>query len=166
MDQKYAVLALCSPVFAQLKIVGKAISIAYTAQNNVYRNFFGETHFKTIFRLVGPDGLQTIANEILKHVEMLVCVEPKGTLNFDCINETLLLQITQAMSAYITVIQKGTPQSLKLPLFEYGTDGTVFFGGFFFHHVLLLCGLTYWIRHIHILSCAPKTLNFIPRSPI
>ena len=29
------------------------------------------------------------------------------------------------MSAYINVIQKGTPPDLKLPLFEYGTSGTI-----------------------------------------
>jgi hypothetical protein len=30
------------------------------------------------------------------------------------------------MSAYINVIQKGTPPDLKLPLFEYGTSGKIF----------------------------------------
>ncbi|KAI8847612.1 cytoplasmic fragile-X interacting family-domain-containing protein [Chytridium lagenaria] len=74
----------------------KSLSMAFIAQNSVYRRF-------PILRICGYQSLPIISGEISKHINML---------------------IVHTMTAYINVIQKGTPQSLRLPLFEYGTEVT------------------------------------------
>ncbi|KAJ3091316.1 Cytoplasmic FMR1-interacting protein 2, partial [Quaeritorhiza haematococci] len=80
----------------------KALFIAFSAHNGMFRNFVGKSHYEAIIALTGLKSLPVIIGEITKHVETL---------------------IEHTMSAYINVIQKGTPQTLKLPLFEYGTAG-------------------------------------------
>ncbi|KAJ3102395.1 Cytoplasmic FMR1-interacting protein 2 [Phlyctochytrium planicorne] len=81
----------------------KSLSVAFITQNSVFRNFVGDPHFQAILRLCSYHALPILSGEILAHLSML---------------------ITHTMTAYINVIQKGTPQSMRLPLFEYGTEGT------------------------------------------
>ncbi|KAJ3036755.1 Cytoplasmic FMR1-interacting protein 2 [Rhizophlyctis rosea] len=81
----------------------KALHLAFNTQNGMYRDFIGEPHFRAITKWVGEKGVPVILAEITRHVEAI---------------------IRQTMTAYIRVIQKGTPHTLKLPLFEYGTAGS------------------------------------------
>ncbi|TPX72953.1 hypothetical protein SpCBS45565_g00163 [Spizellomyces sp. 'palustris'] len=80
-----------------------ALSVAFSAQNALLKEFIGEPHFKTVTRWTGKHGVPVIISELSKHIDTIV----KNT-----------------MTAYIGVISKGTPQTMKLPLFEYGTAGT------------------------------------------
>ncbi|KAI8800305.1 cytoplasmic fragile-X interacting family-domain-containing protein [Cladochytrium replicatum] len=69
------------------------------AQNAPFSSFIGQPHFHDILNWTGKErGAAIILSEIANHIK-----------------HTLL--------AYIRVIRKGTPQTLKLPLFEYGTAG-------------------------------------------
>ena len=80
----------------------KSFSIASATKNAEYSGFFGSVHFEIIKRVVGHGNFLMIASEITNHVDVMV----KNTL-----------------STYIDVIQKGSPTSLKLPIFEYGVTG-------------------------------------------
>ncbi|KAJ3281602.1 Cytoplasmic FMR1-interacting protein 2, partial [Borealophlyctis nickersoniae] len=80
----------------------KALSVAFAAQTSMYKEFVGAPHFEALIRWVGEKGVPVIVAEITKHVEMIM---------------------KHTMTTYIRVIQKGTPQTLTLPLFEYGTQG-------------------------------------------
>ncbi|KAI9101038.1 cytoplasmic fragile-X interacting family-domain-containing protein [Phlyctochytrium arcticum] len=81
----------------------KALSVAFAAQNSLYKDFIGEAHFRLIRKWVGKHGISIMIAELSKIVDM---------------------NIKHTMTAYIGVISKGTPQTMKLPLFEYGTAGT------------------------------------------
>ncbi|TPX53931.1 hypothetical protein PhCBS80983_g06110 [Powellomyces hirtus] len=81
----------------------KALSVAFTAQNGLFKNFLGQQHFQVLKRWVGKNGIPAIVAELAKHVDT---------------------KIKDTIAAYIGVIAKGTPQTMKLPLFEYGTAGT------------------------------------------
>ncbi|KAJ3145710.1 Cytoplasmic FMR1-interacting protein 2 [Geranomyces variabilis] len=81
----------------------KPLSLAFTAQNGLYKNFLGAQHFQAVKRWVGRNGIPAIIAELAKHVDS---------------------KIKDTIAAYIGVIAKGTPQTMKLPLFEYGTAGT------------------------------------------
>ncbi|KAJ3182845.1 Cytoplasmic FMR1-interacting protein 2 [Gaertneriomyces sp. JEL0708] len=81
----------------------KALSVAFGAQNSLFKEFIGAPHFRTLVRWIGRHGVAVMIAELSKHVDGIV----KNT-----------------MTAYINVISKGTPQTMKLPLFEYGTSGT------------------------------------------
>lgn len=80
----------------------KALSVAFAAQNGLYKNFLGEHHFHLLARWVGRNGIPAILAELAKLVDA---------------------KVKDTIAAYIGVIAKGTPQTMKLPLFEYGTAG-------------------------------------------
>ncbi|KAI8818565.1 cytoplasmic fragile-X interacting family-domain-containing protein [Fimicolochytrium jonesii] len=81
----------------------KAQSVAFHAQNGIFKGYMGEEHFHSLVRLVGKTSVAAITAELARQVNAM---------------------ITDTLSAYIREIAKGTPQALKLPLFEYGTAGT------------------------------------------
>ncbi|KAJ3384847.1 Cytoplasmic FMR1-interacting protein 2 [Lobulomyces angularis] len=80
----------------------KSLTVAFHAQHQVFQNFFGNCHFETILKLTSTNTLSFIVNEIWRHTDIL---------------------ISETLSDYIYAIQKGTPTTLKLPIFEYGAAG-------------------------------------------
>ncbi|RKO85135.1 cytoplasmic FMR1-interacting [Blyttiomyces helicus] len=101
---------------------------AFTIQSSMYTGFLGDPHFRTIAKLVGAKGVAAIVAEVTKHLDMIILqdLEKKDEISHRTGSPVCFrpLQIKHTMTAYINVIQKGTPQGLKLPLFEYGTAGT------------------------------------------
>ncbi|KAJ3017098.1 Cytoplasmic FMR1-interacting protein 2, partial [Thoreauomyces humboldtii] len=81
----------------------KALLVAFTAQNGLFKGFIGSQHFQALRRWFGKNSVPAIMSELAKHVDT---------------------KIRDTLAAYISVIAKGTPQTMKLPLFEYGTAGT------------------------------------------
>jgi cytoplasmic FMR1 interacting protein len=68
----------------------------------VYGDYFGDAHFHTIVKLTGISGVLFVAQELQGHADML---------------------LQNTLTTYINVIEKGTPQGLKLPKEEYGVEG-------------------------------------------
>ncbi|KAG1699375.1 Cytoplasmic FMR1-interacting protein [Nymphon striatum] len=82
----------------------KALNIANQTIYGQYSNFVGPTHFKTLCRMLGYQGIAVVMEELLKVVKNLL----QGTI----------LQYTK-------ILMKVMPKSCKLPRYDYGSPGVL-----------------------------------------
>jgi len=80
----------------------RATNAAFAPITESYKNLIGVPHFLALVRLVGTDQLPMLVAEILKNID---------------------LKLRSVILAYIREIDGGLPQSLKLPKFQYKTEG-------------------------------------------
>lgn len=52
----------------------KGLSVEFALHFSTYREFLGEQHFETMFRLVGLAGFSTIVTELSNHVTLIVMI--------------------------------------------------------------------------------------------
>ncbi|ORX54817.1 cytoplasmic FMR1-interacting [Piromyces finnis] len=91
----------------------KSLYTTMNSINNIYKNFFGIQHFRSLLRVLKRESLATLICEL------------------ECYERALLEEyITQ----YISVIQKGFP-AIKLPMYQYGVDGAY---EYFYHNFINL----------------------------
>ncbi|KAI8914667.1 cytoplasmic fragile-X interacting family-domain-containing protein [Gorgonomyces haynaldii] len=50
----------------------RGLSFAYTSYFGLFKDFMGECHFRSIYRLVGPKGIFLIGQEVTKHMQLIV----------------------------------------------------------------------------------------------
>lgn len=81
----------------------RSLHTAFVAQNSVAYKFIGTNHFQIVLKYIKRKGIPVILNEIIRRLNVLV---------------------RDQLTPYIAVVGKGIPAALKLPLFEYGVQGT------------------------------------------
>lgn len=84
----------------------KSLSLAYSSCAEIYRQFIGSIHFKTLLQYLGHGGLAVIIEQITRYTNVL---------------------ITEKLAKYVTVLKQGLPPKISLPRFQYGFSGTVKF---------------------------------------
>jgi cytoplasmic FMR1 interacting protein len=81
----------------------KALTSAYSNSGELYKKHFGNLHILTLLRLVGKAGLPLVIGEVLRNME---------------------LKVGNVLSPYVReLLSSGMPQSSKLPIHDYGTEG-------------------------------------------
>lgn len=92
----------------------KALYYTMNSINNIYKNFFGIQHFNSLLRVLKRESIATVLCELENY-------------------EITLLK--ESVTPYISVIQKGFPANIKLPLYQYGAEGAY---RYFYHNFIEL----------------------------
>lgn len=82
----------------------KALNIAFATIHQLYSGFVGPSHFKSMAKLLGYQGVAVVIDQVLKVVKSLL----QGTL-------------TQYCKMLLTLM----PKVCKLPLYDYGSSGVL-----------------------------------------
>jgi len=80
----------------------KGLTSAYANSGELWKKCFGNAHILALLRLVGRSGLPLVISEVLRNME---------------------LKVGNVLSPYVRELQGGMPQSSKLPIHDYGTEG-------------------------------------------
>ena len=80
----------------------KALSTAFSTQNELARSFVGMPHILALVRIIGKENLPLLIDEVMNNINLKVC---------------------NIIAPYITELNEGMPPSSKLPRFDYGTQG-------------------------------------------
>lgn len=81
----------------------KVLNGAYANSAELYKKFFGPQHIQSILRLVGRENMPLIISECLQNMD---------------------LKIRNVLAPYVRELMGGMPASSKLPIHDYGTEGT------------------------------------------
>jgi len=92
----------------------KALYTTMNSVNNIYKNYFGIQHFKSLLKVLKRESIATVLCELENY-------------------EITLLE--KSITPYISVIQKGFPANIKLPLYQYGAEGAY---RYFYHNFIEL----------------------------
>ncbi|OUM56827.1 hypothetical protein PIROE2DRAFT_65343, partial [Piromyces sp. E2] len=102
-SQNYIENQKSSRKFKSFNLYGNnALNTTMNSINKIYKNFFGIQHFRSLLRVLKRESIAYVICELE---------------DFEC----KLLQ--DSITPYISVIQKGFPDNIKLPLYQYGAEG-------------------------------------------
>ena len=82
----------------------KALNIAYAAIYSQYSGFIGPPHFRSIWKLLGYQGIAVVIEELLKIIKNLI----EGSIG-----------------QYVKTLMQVMPKLCKLPLYDYGSAGVL-----------------------------------------
>lgn len=92
----------------------KALYTTMNAINNIYKNYFGIQHFNSLLKVLKRESIATVLCELESYEKTL---------------------LEKSITPYISVIQKGFPANIKLPLYQYGAEGAY---RYFYHNFIEL----------------------------
>jgi len=87
----------------------KTLTATYAAADALYDKYFGQPHARAIVRVIGPQAVPLLVNEVLKNAK---------------------LKLGSLLVPYLNEIRSGLPDKISLPMQEYGAEGVygVFYG--------------------------------------
>jgi len=81
----------------------KVLSFVYMNSNELSKKFMGSTHILSLLRVIKEAGLSLVIGEIIRNME---------------------LKLVNVLAPYVKeLLLSGMPQSSKLPIYEYGSEG-------------------------------------------